>query len=120
MDSFCGISRICFVRETFLRILNIFLKYLLTLEKTLINTFFISFAKVMQTKACQYYCGNTFKLEVNFLIQNTPSSFQTSIGTFSRVSCFSQHTIKNCFCIRFTRFVFFHTKLSQRVGWLTN
>ena len=101
MDSFCGTSRIYFVREIFLRILNISLKHLLTLEKTLINTFFISFAKVMQSKSCQYCCGNTFKLEFNFFIQNTPSSFRTSIGTFNRVSCFTQHTIKNCLCIRF-------------------
>ena len=119
MDSFCGTSRVHFVGEIFLRILNIYLKNLLTLEKILINTFFISFAEVMQSKACQYCCGNTLKLEVNFLFQNTPSRFQTSIGTFNRVSCFP-HTIKNCLCIRFTRFVFFHTKLSQRVGWVAN
>ena len=43
-----------------------------------------------------------------------------SIGTFSRVSCFSQHTFKNCLCVRFIRFVFFLTKWSHRVGWITN
>ena len=98
MDSFCGISRIYFVREIFLRILNISLKHLLTLEKIFINTFFISFEKVVESKVCQYYCRNTFELKVNFLIQNTSSSFQTSIRTFNRVSCFFQHTTKNCLC----------------------
>ena len=61
-----------------------------------------------------------FQVEVNFLNQNIPSSFQTSIGTFNKVSRFSQHTIKTSLCIRFTWFVSFHTKWSQRVGWVTN
>ena len=58
-----------------------------------INTCFISFAKVIQSKACQYYCWNTFKLDVNFLIQNTRSSFQTATGTFNRVLGFCQHML---------------------------
>ena len=64
-------------------------------KRSLYQHRFISFAKVIQSKACQYYCWNTFKLDVNFLIQNTRSSFQTATGTFNRVLGFCQHTIKN-------------------------
>ena len=67
MDSFCGISRIYFVREIFLRTLNISLKHLLTLENILITPFLFLSQKLCKAKHVNIIVGILSSFQFSYL-----------------------------------------------------
>ena len=80
MDSFCGISRIYFVREIFLRILNISLKHLLTLEKIFTNTFLFLSQKLCKAKYVNIIVGILSSLKSIFLFKIRHRAFRRPQG----------------------------------------